>query len=896
MALPTTYRVGAVTVSANGTAVTGAGTNWIAGGIREGDIFAARGLTATIESVDSATSLTLSEPWSGAALSNAEYEIRYTPDASRVLAASKAALVAIEETYEGSRAAIEEAQLRKNNLTASRAPVPSDNEAQGYAAGSRWLHAAYEWLHAGGGKWEPIQKGELPKTLLDGTYIPPTLQEIKTSGYYKAGDGGAATYVRGLTVPVTKDPTFMLPSAWTAGSRWTVAGDGKARAVAGSGSASGIDQTVRLVPGREYRAEFTISARTAGGVRFRLLGGSTSIQTFPTRTEVGDYVETFVAPAGVDTLRLVVADADTALEVSRFVVLPTEPDTEYVGPNMFDGGAFAFAGAWVSNRDWVFDTAAGRASVTGAAANALFRTPDLTRLRLIAGQTYEVECSIEGYQAGAVRWRGYTLDGRLLEIQNGPAWAANGNHVARFTALEGIDAVGFYTEGASTTLSLKNVRISHVRPITRSHIISSDGTRWVLSNPKEIWIEQLGGVEGRDCTDAIQEALAVQQIQGGTVRAGYGVFPTGPVHMYGQVNFVGSGLDGLGVGGRGPLIDHGTIFAFTPRRNGDFFMSRYGSTVERDWFSRFKVLGSGPETGLMDGGFRFPVSHVYSNSPQFHEVGWENINGWGIWIPYSIRLAVQNGYFRSCGQRGNPASGGGIYMLTAAAHTGKTLAAISGQLNPLDLIACNYGFRVADGDVATIMTTKEVIAQYNTYAIYAPNSTRWRVADCYFELNQQPSSIGWGSEQGNRKHDNGAGGGDIIWTMPEHVFNADFERGVTRLKARSGALQINAPADALSANGAALFAGTDDPNGVVTALQSSIYLRRTTDSGTPRLYVKYSSGSANSSWYPMQAITSGPTSSRPTGVPRGFVYYDTTLGRPVWWHGPEWKDATGTTA
>lgn len=148
MALPTTYRVGAVTVSANGTAVTGTGTNWLAGGIRAGDIFAAKGLTATIESVDSATSLTLSAPWAGSALTASEYEIRYTPDASRVLAASRAALEAMETTYSGNAAAIAQAQLRKNNLTASRAPLPSDDASQGYEPGSRWMHEGREWVRA----------------------------------------------------------------------------------------------------------------------------------------------------------------------------------------------------------------------------------------------------------------------------------------------------------------------------------------------------------------------------------------------------------------------------------------------------------------------------------------------------------------------------------------------------------------------------------------------------------------------------------------------------------------------------------------------------------------------------------------------------------------------------
>jgi len=41
---------------------------------------------------------------------------------------------------------------------------------------------------------------------------------------------------------------------------------------------------------------------------------------------------------------------------------------------------------------------------------------------------------------------------------------------------------------------------------------------------------------------------------------------------------------------------------------------------------------------------------------------------------------------------------------------------------------------------------------------------------------------------------------------------------------------------------------------------------------------------------------SGDTASRPTVTRIGFRYFDTTLGKPIWWSGSEWVDATGTTA
>lgn len=42
----------------------------------------------------------------------------------------------------------------------------------------------------------------------------------------------------------------------------------------------------------------------------------------------------------------------------------------------------------------------------------------------------------------------------------------------------------------------------------------------------------------------------------------------------------------------------------------------------------------------------------------------------------------------------------------------------------------------------------------------------------------------------------------------------------------------------------------------------------------------------------------GTTAQRPVLVAgdNGFMYYDTTLSKPVWWDGTEWKDAAGETA
>ena len=44
-----------------------------------------------------------------------------------------------------------------------------------------------------------------------------------------------------------------------------------------------------------------------------------------------------------------------------------------------------------------------------------------------------------------------------------------------------------------------------------------------------------------------------------------------------------------------------------------------------------------------------------------------------------------------------------------------------------------------------------------------------------------------------------------------------------------------------------------------------------------------------------QHYTSSTTAARPTVTATGYLHWDITLGKPVWWNGTVWKDATGTT-
>lgn len=111
--MPASYSAGTIAVSAAGTTVTGTGTLFVAGGIREGDVFWCAGLSVSVLSVNSNTSLTLAFPWPGAAQSGAAYEVRFTSDAARVMSSTHDL---IEELQNGNLGALASLVSAANKL------------------------------------------------------------------------------------------------------------------------------------------------------------------------------------------------------------------------------------------------------------------------------------------------------------------------------------------------------------------------------------------------------------------------------------------------------------------------------------------------------------------------------------------------------------------------------------------------------------------------------------------------------------------------------------------------------------------------------------------------------------------------------------------------------------
>lgn len=103
-----------------------------------------------------------------------------------------------------------------------------------------------------------------------------------------------------------------------------------------------------------------------------------------------------------------------------------------------------------------------------------------------------------------------------------------------------------------------------------------------------------------------------------------------------------------------------------------------------------------------------------------------------------------------------------------------------------------------------------------------------------------------------------------------------------------------------SMNGALDLTGITAQNGVIQQYSDGYVLVGTNANATERS-LNYDTGFKmlryrdDTGWRYLQGNRSGATAARPTIRFVGMEYFDTTLVKPIWWDGTNWKDATGAT-
>ena len=113
------YKVGSVTIQNGSTAVNGIGTDWLIGGVKDGDIFIINDTPFEIAKVTGNQSLSLAKPYSGANVTRKEYAI--IPRSGEVLQSELALLLKnlvylIKERVVNVEAKLIELDLRTQSL------------------------------------------------------------------------------------------------------------------------------------------------------------------------------------------------------------------------------------------------------------------------------------------------------------------------------------------------------------------------------------------------------------------------------------------------------------------------------------------------------------------------------------------------------------------------------------------------------------------------------------------------------------------------------------------------------------------------------------------------------------------------------------------------------------
>ncbi|AVI24636.1 putative tail protein [Sinorhizobium phage HMSP1-Susan] len=93
MAILSDYTTGTISIANGSTTVTGVNTAWTLAELQEGDLILVNNRSAVIQSVNSATSITITRPWTDTAVpAGTPYRARYMADAARYTAIAKALL------------------------------------------------------------------------------------------------------------------------------------------------------------------------------------------------------------------------------------------------------------------------------------------------------------------------------------------------------------------------------------------------------------------------------------------------------------------------------------------------------------------------------------------------------------------------------------------------------------------------------------------------------------------------------------------------------------------------------------------------------------------------------------------------------------------------------------
>jgi len=397
-----------------------------------------------------------------------------------------------------------------------------------------------------------------------------------------------------------------------------------------------------------------------------------------------------------------------------------------------------------------------------------------------------------------------------------------------------------------------------------------------------------------DDTASFQAALDFQASSGSPIYVPAGEYLCGSLTYSTRVILFGSAPDRSELSGPiSKIIYTGTTgFLFSAAVGGD----PYGTVIEN-----IKLFGQGRNTAGGAGCFQGRTTGSNRNMI-FQNVWVENFNFAGFDLPDAFGNQFLGCRFRNIAPSGG-ASGAGVWYrrINFSAPTATTGDLYQGCY----FSGCLSGAGCVATDRSDYHVFNNCFFESNDVGVNFTLSQKIVLLGCYFEGN---SVAGANLQSGMDIQCRKASGGAINYsgrgvslddTLTEfrrgadEVFKVDLSelvKKVTLALMDTGALQIGTASTSF-------FAGNGSPAGVVTAANSSTYYQK--DGYRNQLWLKRSGGTSTTGWKQLLAQEAGDTSSRPPLLDAtyvGFVWFDTTLGKPVWWDGSGWVDATGASA
>ena len=448
--------------------------------------------------------------------------------------------------------------------------------------------------------------------------------------------------------------------------------------------------------------------------------------------------------------------------------------------------------------------------------------------------------------------------------------------------------VKFTTSNLNSSASVNDAeQVSYIPPFT-----GSVATNVEAKLAQYVSVKDFGAVgDGvADDTVAIQAALDNQFANGGDIYFPPGNYLCGVLTYDTKVSFIGYGPD---VDGTGPISQ----ITFS-QANGVLLSAAAGANPYGTVIKNLKIVGQGKDTagtaiafqGRLDGSNRGMI---------FENVWVEDFSYAGFDLPDSFDNYFLTCRFRNVNASANTAGAGVWYRNQTFTPP---LASTGDLFENCYFSGCRVGASCVATDRADYHVFNNCFFESNGTGIDFTLSQKIVLLGCYFEANSVAgATLQSGMDIQCRKTSGGAitystRGVSLDDTLTEFrrgatdVFKVDLSelvQKVTLALMESGALRIGTATTSF-------FAGNGTPESSITASNSSTYYQK--DGYRNQLWLKRSGGSSNTGWRQLLAQESGSTASRPGLLDAtyiGFIWFDTTLGKPIWWNGTGWVDATG---